>query len=95
MFEVECGVPDGHVKLQRIGPTLSVHIGFDASYKPDSGGRPNVASELYRALVDTGATASCIDSSLARTLDLPVVDRQLVSGVHGAQEVNLHLAQIY
>ena len=28
-------------------------------------------------------------------LGLPTVDRESVSGVHGPQEVNIHLAQIY
>lgn len=44
--------------------------------------------------MDTGASESCIDSSLAGALNLPVVERQPVAGVHGADEVNIHLAQI-
>ena len=38
---------------------------------------------------------SCIDSALALVLNLPIVDRQEVAGVHGADTVNFHLAQIY
>jgi hypothetical protein len=38
------------------------------------------------ALVDTGATESC--------LNLPIVDRRRVSGTHGAGEVNVNLAQV-
>ncbi len=34
-------------------------------------------------------------SALADILNLPVVDRRNVSGVHGSAEVNIHLAQIY
>jgi predicted aspartyl protease len=48
-----------------------------------------------RALVDTGAIESCIDSALAMTLRLPVVDRRMVAGAHGAKEVNVHLAHIH
>ena len=45
--------------------------------------------------VDTGAGESCIDSTLADELRLPVLDRVSISGVHGKQELNLRLAQIY
>ena len=45
--------------------------------------------------MDTGATASCIDSGLAVRLGLPIVDQYEVHGVHGPSEVNVHLAQIY
>ncbi|HKV43592.1 MAG TPA: retroviral-like aspartic protease family protein [bacterium] len=48
-----------------------------------------------QALVDTGASECCIDSLLATQLNLPVVDRRKVSGAHGAQEVNMHLAQVH
>src|SRR5713101_2684891 len=47
-----------------------------------------------RLLVDTGAGESCIDSVLAAHLNLPVVDRRDISGVHGRQTVNMHLAQV-
>lgn len=33
-------------------------------------------------------------SSIAANLNLPIIDRQRVAGVHGAGEVNVHLAQI-
>jgi predicted aspartyl protease len=47
-----------------------------------------------RALVDTGAGESCIDSALAAQLNLPIVDRRLISGAGGTHEVNMHLAQV-
>jgi hypothetical protein len=50
---------------------------------------------LLKALVDSGATESCIDSLLAAQLNLPIVDRRNVSGVHGSDPVNMHLAQVY
>ena len=76
-------------------PTRGVQIGFDPEYAPDAGGRPDLSSGMFPALVDTGAIESCIDSALAREPDLPVVDRTTVAGVHGATEVNLHIAHIY
>jgi predicted aspartyl protease len=50
---------------------------------------------LTNALIDTGALESCIDSDLAMRLNLPIVDRRRISGVHGAREVNVHLAHIH
>ena len=85
----------GRDSLVRFGPTLYVSIGFDPTYSPDGPELPNLPDRQYPALVDTGALESCIDSTLAIDLDLPIADRQVVSGVHGASEVNFHLAQIY
>lgn len=81
--------------LVRYGPTMAVQVGFDREYRIGSGGIPNLHEVQHPALVDTGATLSCIDSILAAILRLPIVDRESVSGVHGSQEVNVHLAQIY
>ncbi len=47
------------------------------------------------ALVDTGADECCIDHLLAAQLALPVVDKQPMVGIHGSQQVNIHLAQIH
>ena len=83
--------------LTEIGPTLAVRIGFDPGFNPDENryGLPELPQAPLPALVDTGALESCIDSALARELDLPVVDRGTVAGVHGASEVDYHLAQVY
>jgi predicted aspartyl protease len=47
------------------------------------------------ALVDTGASLSCIDNALAAALNLPVVDRVTLAGSAGAHEVNMYLGQIF
>jgi len=47
------------------------------------------------ALVDTGATESCIDGGLAMRLNLPIVDRRPLGGAHGVNEVNVHLGHIH
>lgn len=47
------------------------------------------------ALVDTGATESCIDADLAAKLQLPIVDRRRVAGVSGIKDVDMHLAHIH
>src|SRR5690554_6543088 len=77
------------------GPTLSVDIGFDLDFKPNSGATPVPGIRGVQALVDTGASECCIDGELASRLNLPIIDRRPVAGAHGAKEVNFHLAQIY
>lgn len=91
---VECGYPGQPLELVWRGPVLEVQIGLDlTSYRQKN--YPNLSSDKYHALIDTGATESCIDSRIAVILALPVVDRQVMSGAHGAHDVNIHLAQIY
>ena len=36
-----------------------------------------------------------MDSTLAQILRLPIVDREDMSGAHGKQKLNIHLARIY
>lgn len=101
MAETKCGFDNipggasGAAMLVRWGPTLSVDIGFDPSFKPTPGFIPVPGIKGVQALVDTGATESCIDSELAAQLNLPIIDKRGVSGVHGKNDVNIHLAQIY
>src|SRR5258706_7979829 len=97
-----CGFNDapgssGCDMLVAIGPTLFVQIGFDPTFDPLAIpiGSPNLPTNLLHALVDSGATESCIDSTIATALNLPIIDRRSVSGVHGAGEVNMHLAHIH
>jgi gag-polyprotein putative aspartyl protease len=78
------------------GPTLIVAVGFDPNYKvgpPWTIPIPGITG--IHALVDTGAGESCIDNLLASQLNLPIVDRRPISGIHGTQMVNMHMAQIH
>lgn len=101
MPETLCGFNDvpggasGADQLVSYGPTLLVNIGFDPAYDSTRGVSPVAGVTGINALVDTGATESCIDSMLAAQLNLPVVDRRFIAGVHGRQEINIHLAQVY
>ena len=101
MARTLCGFDDspgvsGSQLLVGSGPTILVKIGFDPNYDPAT---PQIFPVLpdppFHALVDTGATASCIDSGLAMRLNLPIVDRQLIAGVHGNREVNMHIGHIH
>ena len=101
MATTKCGFDDspggkGCDLLIDYGPTLTVDIGLDPNFKP---GQVLVfrdpAVRGVAALVDTGATESCIDSSLANQINLPVIDKRQVSGEGGSRETDVHLAQIY
>ena len=89
------GAAPAQILLAYHGPVLKVDVGFDPSYKPAGGMPPKKQRTGLEALVDTGARESCIDSDLARELQLPVFDRRNVSGVSGSIEVDYHLAQIH
>jgi hypothetical protein len=102
MPEALCGFndsPDGTSKgrdlLEFHGPTILVDIGFDDQFKPDTASPPKALITGVWALVDSGATESCIDSGLADELKLPIVDRRKIAGSKGAHEVNVHLGQIH
>ena len=94
-FDDAPGGASGCDLLVYYGPTLLVDVGFDPSFEIGANlGAPVPGIMGIRALVDTGAAESCIDSLLAAQLNLPIVDRRAVSGAHGRQEVNMHVAQV-
>ena len=92
--ESETGAPAPFL-LWYIGPTLYVEIGYDAQYQAGQIDRPDLPSELFPALLDTGARESCIDTSLAQDLGLPFEGQKLISGTYGTHLANVYLAQIY
>ena len=92
------GGATGAELLTAHGPTLRVDIGFDPDYidpLSQSTSPPKLGINSVGALVDTGASESCIDSGLAAQLNLPIVDRRYIAGAHGAEKVNMHLAHIH
>lgn len=101
MARTKCGYnsgPHGSGRdlLATWGPGLLVDIGFDPNFSPQIPGLvPIPGITKVQALVDTGAAQSCIDSLLAAQLKLPIVDQVQISGVGGAQVVNMHLAQVH
>lgn len=85
------GAPSRDI-LRRDGPILKVQIGFDRDFRPPE--PPRLPVREWTALVDTGASSSCIDANLAERLALPIVDKTPVSGVTGAMHLDVYLAQI-
>ncbi len=82
--------------LARIGPTLKVGLGFDPDFDPKHASRtPRLPVDGLWALIDTGASVCCIDSTLAMHLELPLVDKGYCDGISGLIEVDMYLAQIH
>jgi hypothetical protein len=101
MPTIKCGFdpsPQGHGwdLLIGLGPTVLVTIGFDPTYDPQAipHRSPHLPLPPLPALIDTGASDNFIDRDLAMRLNLPIVDQRLLSGAHGAELVNVHLAQV-
>jgi clan AA aspartic protease len=75
---------------------------YDSAFEPPAAvaalrfSAPNSAdSVVVRALVDTGADATVVPTSVARRLALPLVDRVTVAGVDGRRStVAVHAASV-
>src|SRR5438105_5931933 len=104
MVQTKCGFNDspdgkgakGSELLVMYGPTLLVNIGFDPNYDAAAAPlkQPSAGISDVNALVDTGATESCIDNLLAAQLKLPIVDRRSIAGISGFHVANVYLAQV-
>jgi predicted aspartyl protease len=73
-------------ELERSGPTIEAVVQAHTSQQ--------ATPRRYPALIDTGASETCIDAELAITLELPAVDRQPISTPSGQHDVQRHLALV-
>ena len=92
-FYGQDGLPEKALLLQ-YGPTLAVTV---SHYRSDAGPIAPLAQMDpvgTHALVDTGATESCIDIGLAQELELPVIDTVEISGSDGTRTHPVHLAAV-
>ena len=92
---MDCGFEGNPELLVFNGPTISINIGFDAEWDPSSPKIPKSDIDEVHALIDTGATVSCIDAQLATALNLPIVNREQMAGISGPYTANVYLAQVY
>ena len=84
MSAADCGFPDQPDFLEHRGPILMVRIDFNLDFPTGTPVHPSEPWELWPALVDTGATTTCIDAKLAMTLNLPVINQRFYDGRAGA-----------
>lgn len=88
-FHNEQGAVD-EIKLVQHGPGAMVIVcGSDTSDLSDP-----KKFKMVPALIDTGASQSCIDRALADSLNLIQVDKITISGVAGPQEHPVYAAHI-
>ena len=85
----------GRDTLSILGPTVQAQIGFDASFRDGQSAPPNLGQALHLALIDTGASYSSIDSSLAEELGLPRAGTTLAAGVSGPLVAITYQAQVF
>jgi hypothetical protein len=81
--------------LEANGPTAACYVGFDPDYDAKLASPPNIPNTTRQGLIDTGASHSSIDADLAKELNLPIVDKKPVGGVHGQIELEICSAQVY
>ena len=91
---IECGSPGEPRLLLRRGLLLPVVVSRPTSRKNAPNGTQDSNGISINGLIDTGAVRSCLDLMFTRSLELPVVGREHVAGVHGIQDANLYMAEI-
>lgn len=82
--------------LQR-GPVIQVSVTIEqnAGKALVTQGKPLPAPKTGLALIDTGATGTCIDEKVAQELGLPVIDvAKMTSATHVDQQCNVYPVQI-
>lgn len=79
--------------LETTGPTIQVQIGQPQT-RELTAAKQMANGRKVMALIDTGATVSCIDEKFAVSLGLRIVDRKEIGGVAGRKEHNVHLGTI-
>lgn len=88
-FSKENGFGDGDLLL-RNGPLIQVIVGpLKVPKEPE-----DFKTKVVLALIDTGASCSVIDKSVAQELGLIVVDKESVSTPSGSSVHNVYLAAI-
>ena len=93
-----CGFLDtpnasGDQLLVQYGPTVLVLGGFDPLFRAGAGIHPALPSDRIPAVVDSGATISCIDTGRVETLNLTFVGMRDFVGIAGSSRRPMHLAQ--
>jgi predicted aspartyl protease len=99
MLRIDCGFEGANtapLQLIHYGPEITVDVGFDETWRSTStNSRPTPGASALKALVDTGAQETYIDSDLAEQLRLPHVDQRPARSAGGWVDVDYFRAQIY
>jgi hypothetical protein len=96
--KIECGSQDPNQKispskiLRLRGPIIPLRVG--PPLNPNAPAPPAGQVKNVNALIDTGASDSCIDNALAKSLSLKVIDCRPFGGVAGKADHDIYLGQI-
>jgi predicted aspartyl protease len=74
------------------GPLLPIAVG--PALAPGQPISTHSADRTVPALIDTGASVSCIDEKLASQLSLRVIDRCKIGGVAGQKDHDVYLGKL-
>ena len=91
--KIQCGYKNPE-SLRDFGATVKIRIGLDSEFKTDGKDPPNISAVEYNGHIDTGATRSCIDFSLAKNLGLPFKKREVVYTPGGKAHLDTYHAQV-
>lgn len=91
----EVEVPPPHVLIQE-GPTVEVSVGVVSKMADQwrSEGEEVPEPVTGQALIDTGATSTCVDNEVAQDLGLPVIDVTTVASASERVEQNVYPVQL-
>ncbi|HXE63245.1 MAG TPA: retroviral-like aspartic protease family protein [Bryobacteraceae bacterium] len=81
------------ILMQQRGPVAQVSVGIAQVYAQSltAAGTPVPAPVSGWALIDTGASMTCIDDAIAQKLGLPAIDRaKMASASHAGTECNVY-----
>ena len=76
----------GFAYSPQVGPIIQVMI-LPIGFQPPAsaaGQVPLLPTQLYNALIDTGASCTCISPKVCNEVNIPPIGKQQVGGVHGA-----------
>lgn len=78
----------------KIGPLARIAI-WPPNFRPKGHSSDDpLKMPFYMALIDTGASCTCISPKVIKDLNLPPIGKQLVGGVHGNNPTNLYQFQV-
>jgi hypothetical protein len=77
-----------------VGPLLQLAIWPSGYAPPNTPGAPPSHVSLYMALIDTGASHTCISAKVISDLTLSPMGKMPVGGVHGSQPANQYQFQV-
>ena len=76
-----------------LSPVLGTIVGISASHVLSGGDQPE--PRTYSAIWDTGATATSITAKVVQECGLAPITVASVTGVHGTQQANVYLIDVY